>query len=141
MYQIGVVCTIKQLLKADDNTIRVLIEGKYRAKLVRILSVAPFPLSDVRRMPRTSRKKFYGRDRRIDALCQNPVSKLLRCASKCFAGACIARTVKGRSGRALYRYCAESSVPMRISRRCLRKPARMQRLKSWRKCWIMSARF
>ncbi len=57
LYQIGVVCTIKQLLKADDNTIRVLIEGKYRAKLVRILSATPFLLSDVRRMPRTSRKK------------------------------------------------------------------------------------
>ena len=57
LYQVGVVCTIKQLLKADDNAIRVLIEGKYRAKLVRILSTTPFILSDIKRMPRSSRKK------------------------------------------------------------------------------------
>lgn len=57
LYQIGVVCTIKQLLKTDESTIRVLIEGKYRAKLVSVLSTEPFLLCDIRKMPKTSRKK------------------------------------------------------------------------------------
>ena len=29
LYKIGVVCEIKQLLRSDENTIRLLIEGKY----------------------------------------------------------------------------------------------------------------
>lgn len=103
LYQIGVVCTIKQLLKADDNTIRVLIEGKYRAKLVRILSATPFLLSDVRRMPRTSRKKHTeeeteGLMRFVKTLFQNYCGALPNVSQELVSRVLI----KGRSGRAFY---------------------------------------
>ncbi|MEG0895002.1 MAG: endopeptidase La, partial [Oscillospiraceae bacterium] len=35
-YKTGVVCTIKQLLKADKSTVRVLVEGEYRASLLEV---------------------------------------------------------------------------------------------------------
>lgn len=41
LYKIGVVATIKQLLKSDKNTVRVLVEGEYKAKLVNIIEDNP----------------------------------------------------------------------------------------------------
>lgn len=58
LYKIGVVCEIKQLLRADDNTLRLLIEGKYRARLVNILSDKPFLLCDIKRLGRYARKRM-----------------------------------------------------------------------------------
>ena len=76
LYQIGTVCTIKQVLKADDNAVRVLVEGKYRAKLIHVLSDSPFILADIRRMPRASRKshtaeEIEGLMRLVKTLFQN----------------------------------------------------------------------
>lgn len=56
LYKVGVVCTIKQLLKADSDTVRVLLEGEYRAKVSSLLTSEPFLMADVKRFNRTISK-------------------------------------------------------------------------------------
>lgn len=41
-YQIGVICKIKQMLKLQGDTIRVLVEGQKRAEIEKITSEEPF---------------------------------------------------------------------------------------------------
>ena len=42
VYTIGTVCEIKQLLKMPEGQIRVLVEGLYRARLLKVLQSGPF---------------------------------------------------------------------------------------------------
>ena len=49
--KIGVVAEVRQVLKNNGGTTRILVEGKYRAKLIDILSEEPFLLADVQEMP------------------------------------------------------------------------------------------
>lgn len=58
LYKTGVVCTIKQLLRADDNTVRVLIEGLYKARLVSLTAGEPYLIADVKRINRSARRKL-----------------------------------------------------------------------------------
>lgn len=58
MYKIGVVCEIKQLLKTDSETVRVLIEGEYKAKLIDLVAQEPFFLASVKRMARTNKSSM-----------------------------------------------------------------------------------
>ena len=37
LYSIGTICKIKQILKMSDNTIRVLVEGQERGKIVKYI--------------------------------------------------------------------------------------------------------
>lgn len=61
LYEVGVVAEVRQILKAQGNTLRVLVEGSYRAKLVEVLEggnfltavVEKYPLK-VPRLPRTA---------------------------------------------------------------------------------------
>lgn len=55
LYKIGVVCSIKQLLKADSDTVRVLIEGEYKARLVDLLAAEPFLLANIKRVAKSSK--------------------------------------------------------------------------------------
>lgn len=45
--KIGVVAEIRQVLKTDDQMVRVFVEGKYRAKLVNITSEKPYFVAEV----------------------------------------------------------------------------------------------
>jgi len=47
LYQVGVLATILQLLKLPDGTVKVLIEGVKRAKIIRFLPNEPYFLADV----------------------------------------------------------------------------------------------
>ena len=58
LYQVGVVCSIKQLLKTDKDTVRVLMEGEYKAKIVNLITDKPFLLADVKRINRSTTKKI-----------------------------------------------------------------------------------
>ena len=42
LYPIGTVVQVKQILKSQDNTIRVLVNGLYRAKITEVLRLAPY---------------------------------------------------------------------------------------------------
>ena len=42
IYEIGTVCTIKQLLKLPGEVVRVLVEGKYKARIVNYVTKEPF---------------------------------------------------------------------------------------------------
>ncbi|MDE6708320.1 MAG: endopeptidase La [Oscillospiraceae bacterium] len=59
LYQIGIVAEIKQTLKQDD-TIRILIEGCYRAKMKSAEKIPESEalLADVRRLPENSRETY-----------------------------------------------------------------------------------
>lgn len=59
LYSVGVVCVIKQLLKADDSTIRVLVEGQYKARLVRLEGDDPYLSCEIKRIPRKRRAYDY----------------------------------------------------------------------------------
>lgn len=57
LYEVGVVVKIKQLLKTQENTVRVLVEGLYRARVVRYTSFDGYIECELRRLPfRSSRR-------------------------------------------------------------------------------------
>lgn len=51
LYKVGVVAKVKQLLKTKDDTVRVLVEGVYRAKMARIAQLSPCLMAEVRPYP------------------------------------------------------------------------------------------
>ncbi|MCM1133277.1 MAG: endopeptidase La [Ruminococcus flavefaciens] len=57
LYKIGVVAEIKQVLKLPDNIMKVLVEGVYKAKLVRLLDDEETVRAEIRRIPTYSRAK------------------------------------------------------------------------------------
>jgi ATP-dependent Lon protease len=57
LYEIGVVAEIKQTLKTPDDTVRILVEGKYRAKLKSAEMHRNILVSDIRRMALNSREE------------------------------------------------------------------------------------
>lgn len=58
LYKVGVVCNIKQLIKADNDTVRVLIEGEYKAKIVNLIAYEPFFMADIKRINLSTAKKL-----------------------------------------------------------------------------------
>ncbi len=57
LFRIGVVAEIRQIIKTPDNITRVLIEGKYRAKIMNIIQDEPFLLASVRETVYNYREK------------------------------------------------------------------------------------
>ncbi len=55
LYRVGVVAEIRQMLKGSDNILRVLVEGKYRAKLMDICQYEPYLVAKVRAYPEVKR--------------------------------------------------------------------------------------
>jgi ATP-dependent Lon protease len=47
LFSVGTVATILQMLRLPDGTVKVLVEGTARAKLVRLLQTDPFYLADI----------------------------------------------------------------------------------------------
>ncbi len=57
IYKVGIVATIKQIIKMPDKTVKVVIEGGYRAKLFSVISTDPFLVCQVAAFPlRVARK-------------------------------------------------------------------------------------
>ncbi len=57
LYEIGVVAEIKQTLKTSDDTIRILVEGKYRARLKKMTRRNGMVVCEIRRIPTNSREE------------------------------------------------------------------------------------
>lgn len=55
LYKVGVVAEIRQMLKGADNITRVLVEGKYRAKLIDIIQSEPYLVANIKAFPEVSR--------------------------------------------------------------------------------------
>ncbi len=51
LHKVGVVAEVRQVLKTDDGTMRILVEGKYRAKLLEIVSEEPYLTATVEEYP------------------------------------------------------------------------------------------
>ncbi len=58
LYKVGVVAEIKQVLKLPDNVMKVLVEGIYKANLVRLIDDGEVLKAEVKRTPTYSRAKF-----------------------------------------------------------------------------------
>ena len=66
LYQVGVVAEVRQTLKGADNIIRVLVEGKYRAKLLDIVQKDPYLVANVKEFPEV--KNIHTEDVEIEAV-------------------------------------------------------------------------
>ena len=51
IYKVGIVAEVRQVYKTDSGTMRVLVEGKYRAKLLRIREFEPYLIADIEEYP------------------------------------------------------------------------------------------
>ena len=51
LYKVGVVASIKQVIRGNGNTIRVIVEGKYRAKLLDIKSEGGYLVAHIKEYP------------------------------------------------------------------------------------------
>lgn len=58
LYKTGVVAEIKQVLKLPDNIMKVLVQGVYKAKLVRFIDNGEKIMSEVKRVPAYSKVKY-----------------------------------------------------------------------------------
>ncbi len=58
LYKVGVVAEIRQVLKLPDNVMKVLVEGVYKANLVRLIDEGDVLRAEVKRAPAYSRAKF-----------------------------------------------------------------------------------
>lgn len=58
LYKIGVVAEIRQVLRLPDNVMKVLVEGVYRANLVRLIDDGDALKAEVKRTPTYSRAKY-----------------------------------------------------------------------------------
>ncbi|MBD5138637.1 MAG: endopeptidase La [Ruminococcus sp.] len=55
LYRVGVVAEIRQTLKGADGITRVLVEGKYRAKLLDIVESEPYLVAEIKEFPEINR--------------------------------------------------------------------------------------
>ena len=51
IYDVGTVAVIRQMLKLPGGTVRLLVEGLYRARLTACLSMDPYMLAEIKPMP------------------------------------------------------------------------------------------
>jgi len=58
LYKVGVVAEVKQVLKLPDNIMKVLVEGVYKANLVRLIDDGEVLKAEVKRTPTYSRAKY-----------------------------------------------------------------------------------
>lgn len=58
LYKVGVVAEIRQVLKLPDRVMKVLVEGVYKANLVRLIDDGETLRAEVRRTPTYSRAKY-----------------------------------------------------------------------------------
>lgn len=58
LYKVGVVAEIRQVLKLPDHVMKVLVEGVYKANLVRLIDDGETLKAEVRRTPAYSRVKY-----------------------------------------------------------------------------------
>lgn len=66
LYRVGVVAEVRQTLKGADNIIHVLVEGKYRARLIDIVQKEPYLIANVKAHPEI--KNIHTEDVEIDAV-------------------------------------------------------------------------
>ena len=58
LYKVGVVADIKQVLRLPDNVMKVLVEGVYKANLIRLIEDGDALKAEVKRTPTYSRAKY-----------------------------------------------------------------------------------
>jgi len=51
LYKVGVVASVKQVIRSNSNTMRVIVEGKYRAKMLSVDTNQDFLVADIKEFP------------------------------------------------------------------------------------------
>lgn len=51
IYDVGVVAKVMQILRQPENSVRVLVEGKYRARIKEVISTEPFIKANLQSLP------------------------------------------------------------------------------------------
>ncbi|MEA5135167.1 MAG: endopeptidase La [Candidatus Fimivivens sp.] len=78
VYQIGVVAQVQQVIRVQGSGLRVMAEGLYRAKMVRMRQEEPYFIADIRAFP----------TRRLPASSQDMASALIRTVKNLFQEYC-----------------------------------------------------
>jgi ATP-dependent Lon protease len=65
---VGVICTIKQLVKHKDGSVHVMLEGRYRGRIVSVTQKEPYLAADIARLPKVS---LCGSQTEIEAIMQS----------------------------------------------------------------------
>ncbi len=78
LYQVGVVAQVQQVIRVQGSGLRVMAEGLYRAKLLRIRQEEPYFIADVRSHP----------TRRLPAASEDLASALIRTVKNLFQEYC-----------------------------------------------------
>ncbi len=66
LYQYGVVCELKQLLRGNETSVKILVEGKFRAKLSSIDQTGKFLLANIKYTPLKKYREAQGEE--VEAL-------------------------------------------------------------------------
>lgn len=78
LYQVGVVAQVQQVIRVQGSGLRVMAEGLYRAKILRVQQEEPYFIADVRAFP----------TRRLSAASQDMASALIRTVKNLFQEYC-----------------------------------------------------
>ena len=78
LYQVGVVAQVQQVIRVQGSGLRVMAEGLYRAKMVRVRQEEPYFVADIRAFP----------TRRLSAASQDMASALIRTVKNLFQEYC-----------------------------------------------------
>ncbi|WMJ84104.1 endopeptidase La [Oscillospiraceae bacterium MB24-C1] len=78
LYQVGVVAQVQQVIRVQGSGLRVMAEGLYRAKMLRIRQEEPYFIADIRAFP----------TRRLPAASQDMASALIRTVKNLFQEYC-----------------------------------------------------
>ncbi len=78
LYQVGVVAQVQQVIRVQGSGLRVMAEGLYRAKMVRVRQEEPYFVADIRSFP----------TRRLSAASQDMASALIRTVKNLFQEYC-----------------------------------------------------
>lgn len=78
LYQVGVVAQVQQVIRVQGSGLRVMAEGLYRAKMIRMRQEDPYFIADIRAFP----------TRRLSAASQDMASALIRTVKNLFQEYC-----------------------------------------------------
>ncbi|HWP50490.1 MAG TPA: endopeptidase La [Clostridia bacterium] len=78
LYEVGVVAQVQQVIRVQGSGLRVMAEGLYRAKMVRVRQEDPYFVADIRAFP----------TRRLSAASQDMASALIRTVKNLFQEYC-----------------------------------------------------
>ena len=76
LYEIGTVCHVLQIIKTSETTVRVLVEGEQRARLLRLWQTSPFLQANVELLEEEPVSEAFQKSPRTEALLSAAIAGL-----------------------------------------------------------------